>query len=416
MGRRLPLLLTAMLLAAGAALLLPPDSTAGDPGLVQRSPAREAADRTAPLPVGGAAPAAGANRDPLQAAAAAAVLPADDRPLRVGVLLVAGDTKQPLGGYHVRALPVGTSPLVSPGRQSPWVTGQDGCVAITDLDGDGPWDIHAWPVDWGGAGFDPWGKSRVGSARRTRSGVWSRFDVQVGPTVIYRGGLPPGVRAEDLIIEAQATISPRSSMLGGSGGTAAARPTPEGFALARIRSIGNTMQVEGFKVRAVTRDGLWSCTRIEPSRLSNRSVVHLDEPLQPRGKVAIRIEFDPPGGEHDAEAAVRWIRWSLPLAEPPPAGAPAAPTAARGPWNAGYHPVGGDVFELHDLPLGSVEFRAPAGDSPTSLPAEAGKTLSIPSGGAQDPKERSYSLTAPVRVDAVHGPPTPRTLRLRWSR
>ena len=89
MGRRLPLLLTAMLLAAGAALLLPPDSTAGDPGLVQRSPAREAADRTAPLPVGGAAPAAGANRDPLQAAAAAAVLPADDRPLRVGVLLVA---------------------------------------------------------------------------------------------------------------------------------------------------------------------------------------------------------------------------------------------------------------------------------------------------------------------------------------
>ncbi len=415
MGRRLPLLLTAMLLAAGAAVLLPRDSTAGDPGLVQRSPAREATDRAAPLPVGGAAPTAGANRDPLQAPAAAPVSPADDRPLRVGILLVADDSKQPLGGYHVQALPVGTSPLLSPGRQSPWITGQDGRVEITELDGDGPWDIHAWPVDWGGAGFDPWAESRVGSARRTRAGVWSRFDVQVGPTVIYRGGLPPGVRAEDLILEAQATISPRSSMLGGSGGTAAARPTPEGFALARIRPIGNTMQMEGFKVRAVTRDGLWSSARLEPGRLSNRSVVHLDEPLQPRGKVAVRIEFDPPGGEHDVEAAVRWIRWSLPLAEASPAEASPAPTgrvAVRGPWNAGYHRVPGGAFELHDLPLGPVEFSAPEGAPQEPPSAEPG----TPRVRAQDPKARSYSLAAPVRVDAVHGPPTPRTLRLRWSR
>jgi hypothetical protein len=416
MGRRLPLLLAAMFVVAGAAWFLDGRSTSGDPGLVHRSPAGETTGRGEAIPTRDTPTAEDAARDPLEVTAAAVVPPPEDDVLRVGVLLVAGDTKQPLAGYHVQALPVGTSPLVSPGRRSPWVTDRDGRVAIGDLDGDGPWDIHAWPVDWGGSGFDPWAESRVGSARPTRSGVWSRFEVKVGPTVIYRGGLPPGVRAEDLIIEAQATISPRSSMLGGSGGTATARSTDEGFALARIRPIMNTMQEDGFIVRAVTRDGLWSTMRIEPGRLSNRSVVHLDEPLQPRGKVAVRIEFDPPGGEHDAEAAVRWIRWSLPLAEPPPAGAPAAPTAARGPWNAGYHPVGGDVFELHDLPLGSVEFRAPAGDSPTSLPAEAGKTLSIPSGGAQDPKARSYSLAAPVRVDAVHGPPTPRTLRLRWSR
>ena len=415
MGRRLPLLLTALLLAAGAALLLPLDSTASDPKLVQRSPAREAAGRTAPLPVGRAAPTPGANRDPLQAPAAAAVPPAQDRPLRVGILLVADDSKQPLGGYHVQALPVGTSPLVSPGRQSPWMTGQDGRVELTELDGDGPWDIHAWPVNWGGAVFDPLAESRVGSARRTRSGVWSRFDVQVGPTVIYRGGLPPGMRAEDLILEAQATISPRSSMLGGSGGTAVARPTPEGFALARIRAIGNTMQMEGFQVRAVTRDGLWSSARIEPGRLSNRSVVHLDEPLQPRGKVAVRIEFDPPGGEHDVEAAVRWVRWSLPLAEASPAEVSPAPTgraAVRGPWGAGYHRVPGGAFELHDLPLGPVEFSAPEGAPLEPQSAEPG----TPRGRAQDSEARSYSLAAPVRVDAVHGPPTPRTLRLRWSR
>ena len=93
--------------------------------------------------------ASGAARDPLEVRAAAAVLPPEDDALRVGVLLVAGDTQQPLAGYHVEALPAGTSPLISPGRRSPWVTDRDGRVAISDLDGDGPWDIHAWPVDWG---------------------------------------------------------------------------------------------------------------------------------------------------------------------------------------------------------------------------------------------------------------------------
>jgi len=399
MGRRLTLLLAVTLIAAGAAWFASRGSTGPDQAFVQRGSMPEATPQPAPLPASDAPRAAAREREPLHVPAAAVSPPQDARALRVGVLLVTSDTQQPLRGYHVQALPVGTSPLVSPGRRSEWITGEDGRVAITGLDGDGPWDIHAWPVDWGGAGFDPWATSRVGSARRAKAGVWSRFEAQVGPTVIYRGGLPEGVQAEDLILEAQATISPVSSMLGGSGGTAAARRTPEGFALARIRAIGNTMQEDGFRVRAVTRDGLWSTSRIEPGRLSNRSVIHLDEPLQPRGKVAIRIEFDPPGGEHDAEAAVRWVRWSLPLADASPAGAPAAPVAARGPWNAGYHPVRGGIFELHDLPLGPVEFRAREGD-----------------GDGQGSGEWSYSLAAPVRVDAVHGQPTPRTLRLRGSR
>ncbi len=396
MGRRLPLLIAAALVVAGAAWFLHRGSTAGDPGLARRSPAAETADRGVVIPPRDAPTAKGAARDPLEVTAAAAAPLPDDDALRVGVLLVAGDTKQPLAGYHVQALPVGTSPLVSPGRRSPWVTDRDGRVAIGDLDGDGPWDIHAWPVDWGGSGFDPWAESRVGSARPTRSGVWSRFEVEVGPTVIYRGGLPPGVQVEDLILEAQATISPISSMLGGSGGTATARSTDEGFALARIRPIMNTMQEDGFIVRAVTRDGLWSTMRIEPGRLSNRSVVHLDDPLRPRGKVAIRIEFDPPGDQHDPEVAVRWVQWSLPLQAEPPGAAPGTP---RGLWNAAFHPVGGGVFELHDLPLGPVEFRTPAGGD---------------EGGWAD--ELTYSLAAPVRVDAVHGPPTPQPLRLRGSR
>lgn len=395
MGRRLPLLFAAALVVAGAAWFLHRGSTAGDPGLVRRSPAGETADRGEVVPPGDAPTAKGAARDPLEVRAAAAVPPPEDDALRVGVLLVAGDTQQPLAGYHVEALPAGTSPLVSPGRRSPWVTDRDGRVAISDLDGDGPWDIHAWPVDWGGSGFDPWAESKVGSARLTRPDVWSRFEVEVGPTVIYRGGLPPGVRVEDLILEAQATISPISSMLGGSGGTATARSTDEGFALARIRPIMNTMQEDGFIVRAVTRDGLWSTMRIEPGRLSNRSVVHLDDPLRPRGKVAIRIEFDPPGDEHDPEVAVRWVQWSLPLEAEPPGGAPGAP---QGPWNAGFHPVGDGVFELHDLPLGPVELRTPEGGDE--------------GGGAG---ELTYSLAAPVRLDAVHGPATPHTLRLRGS-
>lgn len=143
MGRRLPLLFAAALVMAGAAWFLQRGPTASDPGLARRSPAGETADRGEVVPPRDAPTASGAARDPLEVRAAAAVLPPEDDALRVGVLLVAGDTQQPLAGYHVEALPAGTSPLISPGRRSPWVTDRDGRVAISDLDGDGPWDIHA---------------------------------------------------------------------------------------------------------------------------------------------------------------------------------------------------------------------------------------------------------------------------------
>ena len=314
-------------------------------------------------------------------------------PYRVKVQLVAEDSREPLPGYLVQLLPPGASPLLSPIRGASPTTDGQGQVTLP-VEGPGTFDLHAWPLTGGRPEVDPFHESLAGKVRASRSRrmAWTVLALEVGPVVVYRGPLPPGVEASDLLLEARAQMSPISSQFGGYGGMAIARRTERGFAAARVPAVRNGLQGDAYVLRAVTRDGLWSTARLEHGQLTDATVAFIDGPLEPRGRVTLKLEFDPPGGEHLLEAFNTGLDWELPLGDGDEDSVLAAsPTTRR------VRRAGGNLFELQDLPIGPVEFRV---------------YMSV----IVEEERIHYRTPAPLRVDAAHGRSAPHVLTVRWHR
>jgi len=303
----------------------------------------------------------------------------------------------PLHGYTVCVQPSGArlrGPLPVDHLAE---TDAAGSFRLDGLDRTGPWDVFAYALDLPDAPRSLSHLARIGAARAAPAGEAQvrTFKIQAGPLVVLRSPRPPEIEVDDVLLEARGRVSRLSSQIGRLGGYARAFATPEGFCAGRIPNTPNSVQDEGFGVRAVTADGLWSIAERKAGRLLNNTEATIDLSLQARGKIVLRLEGVDP--DVDVIAARRYIGFRLPLGDPERDGLDLPKSMETTERSRALIARDDGLYEIHDLPIGPVEI----------------VTRAYVSGPRS---QADFEVDLAVQAQAVHGEPDPVTVRLRRRR
>ena len=303
----------------------------------------------------------------------------------------------PLHGYTVCVQPSGARARGPLPVDHLTETDAAGSFRFDGLDRTGPWDVFAYALDLPDAPRSLSRVARIGAARAGRAGEAQvqTFKIQAGPLVVLRSPLPPEIEVADVLLEARGRVSRLSSQIGRLGGYARAFTTPEGFCAGRIPNTPNSVQNEGFGVRAVTADGLWSIAERKDGRLLNNTEATIDVSLQPRGKIVLRLEGVDP--DVDLTAARRYVGFRLPLGDPERDELDLPKSMQTTEQSRALLARDDGLYEIHDLPIGPVEI----------------VTRAYVSGPRS---QAAFEVNLAVQAQAVHGEPDPVTVRLRRRR
>ena len=362
---RVLLLVMALVCASLVAFMLSMEGPGGDPSASGRS-----ATRSEPAP-------AEQGPDTVEAVRSRERAAAEDREERAGarprhgapraasirLRLITSGTDTGLFEHRVALIPAGSEPPGALEVSRGWaMTDVDGRVTIDVPDARVHLEVHGRPAT-------PEGTVDV-FARTTRLATLTPaeleslplhvVEVPTGPSVLYRGGLPPGLAASDLRFELRAKVEVFSSQAGGNGGFARGVLDDNGRIRATFPPLTNPMLDHGFELRVWSTDGLWGLGLIETLKIENERQLFVDEPLEPRARFEVAVEIlDPAPDRPRAISLARRIDWTV-----------------RGgdPWREGVHQLGqtgsgtrypeavdGDVVRFGDLPPNAaIEFEAAA--------------------------------------------------------
>lgn len=303
----------------------------------------------------------------------------------------------PLHGYTVCVQPSGARPRGPLPVDHLTETDAAGSFRFDGLDRTGPWDVFAYPLDLPDVPRSLSHLARIGAARAARAGEAQvqTFKIQAGPLVVLRSPRPPDIEVDDVLLEARGRVSRLSSQIGRLGGYARAFATPEGFCAGRIPNTPNSVQNDGFGVRAVTADGLWSIAERKDGRLLNNTEATIDLALQTRGKIVLRLEGV--DADVDLAAARRYIGFRLPLGDPERDELDLPKSMETTERSRALIARSDGLFEIHDLPIGPIEI----------------VTRAYVSGPRS---QAAFEVDLAVQAQAVHGEPDPVTVRLRRRR
>ncbi len=303
----------------------------------------------------------------------------------------------PLHGYTICVQPSGARARGPLPVDHLTETDAAGSFRFDGLDRMGPWDVFAYPLDLPDAPRSLSRVARIGAARAAGAGEaqTQTFKIQAGPLVVLRSPRPPEIEVADVLLEARGRVSRLSSQIGRLGGYARAFATPEGFCAGRIPNTPNSVQNDGFGVRAVTTDGLWSIAERKDGRLLNNTEATIDLSLQARGKIVLRLKGVDP--DVDLTAARRYVGFRLPLGDPERDELDLPKSMQTTEQSRALIARDDGLYEIHDLPVGPIEL----------------VTRAYVSGPRS---QTAFEVDLAVQAQAVHGEPDPVTVRLRRRR
>lgn len=366
---RLAFLISALALSLGLGWFFlvtePPPSLASDVTIaVQESPPPSLSDAPPGVAIPGAAPL---DFDAPEAERSVA-LSAPQRPaIRWNELEILGrlvsTEGSALANYSVLVAPSGLKPAAAGrlplGQLS--VTDAHGNCEFRGLSKPGPWDVYAFPMDLDVEQRTLERSARVGTVTARNPGDAERvtFSVATGPVVVLRAPLPDGVTAEELWFEALPTAA-QGARTGQAHRYAQGALSEDGYVTALLPLHRTPPQNRGFGVRVRTFDGLYGLVAIRSDGLAQQLKIVIDEPLERRGRVTVRLVIrdlrsgsgDEVMDDDDWLRAIEAVDWQLLMEDGARTGEGLPDGFRTASEHRAWARTGTDTFELTDLPLG----------------------------------------------------------------
>lgn len=319
---RVLLLVMALVCASLVAFMLSVEGPGGDPSASGRS-----ATRSEPAP-------ADEEPDTVEAVRSRERAAAEDREKRAGtrprhgapraasirLRLVTSGTDIGLFEHRVALIPAGSEPPGALEVSRGWaMTDVDGRVTIDVPDARVHLEVHGRPAAPEGTvdAFARTTRLATLTPAELESLPLHLVEVPTGPSVLYRGGLPPGLAASDLRFELRAKVEVFSSQAGGNGGFARGVMDDNGRIHATFPPLTNPMLDHGFELRVWSTDGLWGLGLIENLKIDNERQILVDQPLAPRARFEVAVEIL--GAEKNPPTAIslaRQIDWTVQGGDP----------------------------------------------------------------------------------------------------